>query len=67
MIKDLKDTTTSKVSKEIVAMREQGGVVALGRVLTLVVVTSLGHEEEAISAANAARAYCKSMCAHRRS
>ncbi|MET1155354.1 glucose-6-phosphate dehydrogenase assembly protein OpcA [Arthrobacter sp.] len=54
MIKDLKDTTTSKVSKEIVAMREQGGVVALGRVLTLVVVTSLGHEEEAILAANAA-------------
>ena len=54
MITDLKDTTTSKVSKEIVAMREKGGVVALGRVLTLVVVTSLGYEEEAILAANAA-------------
>ena len=39
MIVDLPDTTTSKVSKEIVAMREKGGVVTLGRVLTLVVDT----------------------------
>jgi glucose-6-phosphate dehydrogenase assembly protein OpcA len=54
MIVDLPDTTTSKVSKELMSMREQGGVVALGRVLTLVVITTSGHEEEAIDAANEA-------------
>lgn len=54
MIVDLLDTTSSKVSKEIVAMRERGGVVALGRVLTLVVLTTAGHEETAIQAANVA-------------
>lgn len=54
MIVDLPDTTTSQVSKEIMTMREDGGVVALGRVLTLVVITRSGHEEEAIEAANAA-------------
>lgn len=54
MIVDLPDTTTSKVSKEIVTMREQGGVVALGRVLTLVVITPAGFSEDAIAAANAA-------------
>jgi glucose-6-phosphate dehydrogenase assembly protein OpcA len=36
------------------ALREQGGVIALGRVLTLVVVTRSGLEEEAIEAANEA-------------
>ncbi len=35
-------------------MREQGGVVTLGRVLTLVVLTRSGYEEEAIEAANLA-------------
>ncbi|KRF06293.1 OpcA protein [Arthrobacter sp. Soil782] len=54
MIVDLPDTTTSKVSKEIMTMRDKGGVVALGRVLTLVVITRSGHEEEAILAANEA-------------
>ncbi|GAB3525242.1 glucose-6-phosphate dehydrogenase assembly protein OpcA [Arthrobacter monumenti] len=54
MIVDLPDTTTSQVSKEIMTMRELGGVVALGRVLTLVVITRSGYEEEAIEAANAA-------------
>ena len=52
MIVNLPDTTTSKVSKELMALREQGGVIALGRVLTLVVVTKSGLEEEAIEAAN---------------
>ena len=52
MIVDLPDTTTSKVSKKIMSLREQGGVIALGRVLTLVVVTKSGLEEEAIEAAN---------------
>lgn len=52
MIVDLPDTTTSQVSKTLVKIREEGGVVALGRVLTLVIATSPGVEEEAIEAAN---------------
>lgn len=52
MIVDLPDTTTSKVSKALVKIREEGGVVTLGRVLTLVIATTLGQEEEAIEAAN---------------
>ncbi|HEY0260545.1 MAG TPA: glucose-6-phosphate dehydrogenase assembly protein OpcA [Lacisediminihabitans sp.] len=52
MIVDLPDTTTSKISKALVKIREEGGAVALGRVLTLVISTKLGHEEEAIEAAN---------------
>jgi glucose-6-phosphate dehydrogenase assembly protein OpcA len=54
MIVDLPNTTTSKVSKRIQSLREQGGVIALGRVLTLVVITKSGLEEEAIEAANEA-------------
>ncbi|MHA7282948.1 glucose-6-phosphate dehydrogenase assembly protein OpcA [Arthrobacter sp. TMS2-4] len=54
MIVELPDTTTSKVSKELAALRDRGGVVALGRVLTLVVITRSGYEEEAIDAANQA-------------
>jgi glucose-6-phosphate dehydrogenase assembly protein OpcA len=52
MIVDLPDTTTSNISKTLVKIREEGGAVALGRVLTLVISTELGHEEEAIEAAN---------------
>ena len=52
MIVDLPDTTTSSISKTLVRMREEGGAVALGRVLTLVISTDLGDEEEAIEAAN---------------
>ncbi|GAB3285896.1 glucose-6-phosphate dehydrogenase assembly protein OpcA [Sinomonas notoginsengisoli] len=54
MIIDLPNTTTSKISKEITNLRHRGGVVALGRVLTLVVITRHGFEEEAIEAANEA-------------
>lgn len=54
MIVDLPNTTTSKISKKLMQLREQGGVIALGRVLTLVVMTSEGTEEEAIEAANKA-------------
>lgn len=54
MIIDLPNTTTSKISKEITNLRQRGGVVALGRVLTLVVITRHGFEEEAIEAANEA-------------
>lgn len=52
MIVDLPDTTTSAISKTLVKIREEGGAVALGRVLTLVIATPLGEEEEAIEAAN---------------
>ena len=54
MIFDLPDTTTAKVSKSLVSIREEGGAVALGRVLTLVISTAPGQEEDAISAANEA-------------
>ncbi len=52
MIVDLPETTTSAISKALVKLRDEGGAVALGRVLTLIISTSLGHEEEAIEAAN---------------
>ena len=52
MIVDLPNTTTSKISKTLVKIREEGGAVALGRVLTLIISTKLGEEEEAIEAAN---------------
>lgn len=54
MIVELPATTTSAISKALVTIREEGGAVALGRVLTLVIVTRHGAEEEAIEAANAA-------------
>jgi glucose-6-phosphate dehydrogenase assembly protein OpcA len=52
MIIDLPNTTTSGIQRTLVKIREEGGAVALGRVLTLVIATELGHEEEAIEAAN---------------
>jgi glucose-6-phosphate dehydrogenase assembly protein OpcA len=52
VIVDLPNTTTSKISKSLVKIREEGGAVALGRVLTLIISTTLGEEEEAIEAAN---------------
>ncbi len=52
MIVDLPNTTTSQISKTLVKVREEGGAVALGRVLTLIISTALGDEEEAIEAAN---------------
>jgi glucose-6-phosphate dehydrogenase assembly protein OpcA len=52
VIIDLPDTTVSKISKSLVSVREEGGAVALGRVLTLVIVTRLGAEEQVIEAAN---------------
>jgi hypothetical protein len=42
VIVDLPGTTTSSVSKALVKIREEGGAVALGRVLTLVISTPLG-------------------------
>ena len=52
MIVDLPDTTVSKIARSLVSVREEGGAVALGRVLTLVIVTTHGLQEEAIGAAN---------------
>lgn len=52
MIVDLPKTNLSAVSKALVKIREEGGAVALGRVLTLVIRTEHGLEEEAIVAAN---------------
>ena len=52
MIVDLPNTSTSQISKTLVKIREEGGAVALGRVLTLIISTYLGEEEEAIEAAN---------------
>lgn len=52
MIIDLPDTTVSKVAKKLVSVREEGGAVALGRVLTLLIVARNGVAEAAIDAAN---------------
>ncbi len=53
MIKKLPDTSTTDVSKALVKMRETGGAVTLGRVLTLIVKTEKGDDlEAAIKAAN---------------
>lgn len=52
MIIDLPSTTTAALNRRLVDLRDTGGAVALGRVLTLVVVTDEGAIEEAIEAAN---------------
>ncbi|MDQ3150550.1 MAG: glucose-6-phosphate dehydrogenase assembly protein OpcA [Actinomycetota bacterium] len=55
MIVDLPSTTTAAVNRTLVELREKGGAVALGRVLTLVIVTDDGDRAEAsIEAANSA-------------
>ena len=54
MIVNLPNTTVSKISKSLVSIREEGGAVALGRVLTLIIETDASNAEAAISAANAA-------------
>lgn len=52
MIIDLPDTTTSAINRKIVDLRDSGGAVALGRVMTLVIVTDDSLAEDAIRAAN---------------
>jgi glucose-6-phosphate dehydrogenase assembly protein OpcA len=55
MIVDLPSTTTSAVNHALIDLRERGGAVALGRVLTLVIVTDDSAQVEAsIEAANEA-------------
>ena len=52
MIIDLPDATTGAIARQLVDLRESGGAVALGRVLTLVLVTEDARAEPAIRAAN---------------
>jgi glucose-6-phosphate dehydrogenase assembly protein OpcA len=52
VITDLPETTVAKVSRALVRIRAEGGAVALGRVLTLVISTTSDTAEEAIQAAN---------------
>lgn len=54
MIIDLPDTTASQVSKTLVRIRDEAGAVALGRVLTLIITSVIGEEEDVIAAANEA-------------
>lgn len=54
MIIDLPSTTTSAVNRKLVDLRDTGGAIALGRVLTLVIVTDDAGAEAAIEAANSA-------------
>ena len=52
MIVDLPSTTTAAVSKKLVRLRNDVGAMALGRVLTLLIVADESDADEAIEAAN---------------
>lgn len=52
MIVDLPDTTTTEVTRALVRIREEGGAVALGRVLTLVIDADADDVEAAVAIAN---------------
>ncbi len=54
MIVKLEGTTSSKIGKKLQELRDDGGVVALGRVLTLIIETDPEHLEQAVTAANGA-------------
>lgn len=55
MILDLPDTNTGAINKKIIALREEGGAITLGRVLTLVIAPDTEAVlEDSIDAANAA-------------
>lgn len=54
MIIDLPDTTTRAINRRLVKARDEGGAIALGRVLTLIIDADSHDPEEAIEAANAA-------------
>lgn len=54
MIIDLPDTTTRAINRRLVKARDEGGAIALGRVLTLIIDADAHDPEEAIEAANAA-------------
>lgn len=52
MIIDLPKTTTRDINKRLVKERDEGGAVALGRVLTLIIDVGANDPEAAIEAAN---------------
>ncbi len=52
MIIELKDTTSTQIQKRLIQAREEGGAVALGRVLTFLIHTDGAKEEKVIQAAN---------------
>ncbi len=52
MIIDMPGTTTRAIAKRLLTERDEGGAVALGRVLTLIVDTGDHDPEHAIAAAN---------------
>ena len=55
MIINLPNTTTRDISKRLVTVRESGGEVTTGRVLTLIIVASINDDYETfITAANEA-------------
>lgn len=54
MIIDLPATTTQDINRRLITARDEGGAVALGRVLTLVIDADGRDAEDAIEAANAA-------------
>jgi glucose-6-phosphate dehydrogenase assembly protein OpcA len=54
LIVDMPKTTSSKIGKRLNELRETGGVVALGRVLSLIIETDANGIESAIEAANGA-------------
>ena len=54
MIRDLTDTSTTEISKRLVRLRNEVGAMALGRVLTLVVVVEDTDAGRAIETANQA-------------
>ncbi len=52
MIEELPSTSVSAVARRLVSMRQESGVSALGRVLTLVIVASGTLDEAVVDAAN---------------
>ncbi|MGB3258444.1 MAG: 6-phosphogluconolactonase [Ornithinimicrobium sp.] len=52
MIVDLPSTTTGTISKRMVSLRNEVGAMAMGRVLTLLVVVDETGADEAVAAAN---------------
>lgn len=54
MIIDLPGTTTVDINSELVRIRKEGGVVTLGRVMTMVIDATDADAEEAIRTANVA-------------
>ncbi|WP_229577539.1 glucose-6-phosphate dehydrogenase assembly protein OpcA [Kocuria rhizophila] len=52
MIVDMENTTAASIEKKLNELRDENGVVTLGRVLTLVILAQAGHSEMAVEAAN---------------